>query len=226
MSDRRYLVDRAETLRYLGYTGQVVDTSLIGRLDEIANAAQRTASPGYRYRIFPIEKLDEGVRLTGTTLVLPGDDIARHLSGAREAALMTCTLGLSNEREGRRMRLLNPLDAFMFDAAGSALVESVADACNAAIVHEARERGLYCNWRYGPGYGDLPLDVQPAIVRILGAERALGITVTTGNLLVPAKSSTAVIGLFDSPQDDRRSCANCSFRPYCLIRKEGTTCYR
>ncbi len=226
MSGCGYLVDRAETLRYLGYAGQAIDESLTGHLDEVAETVQRTASPGYRYRIFPLEEIEGGMHLAGTTLVLPGDDIGKHLSGAREAALMACTLGLSNEREGRRMRLVNPLDAFMFDAAGSALVESVADACNAAIVREAHERGLHCNWRYGPGYGDLPLDVQPSIVRILEAEKSLGLTVTASNLLVPAKSSTAVIGLFDTPQDDKRSCANCSFRPYCSIRKDGTTCYR
>ncbi|NPD32736.1 vitamin B12 dependent methionine synthase [Eggerthellaceae bacterium zg-997] len=221
-----YIADRAETLRYLGYTGQQVDSSLNDRIDLLIGECERTATPGFRYRIFPARITSTGVVVEGTSLVLEGADIRAHMTGAREVALMTCTLGLANERAQRRYATTSGLDAFVFGAAGSALVEAVADACNAAIVAEARSRGLHCNWRYSPGYGDLPLSAQPAIVRILDATRALGVTVTDSNLLVPAKTVTAAVGLFDTPQSDRRSCANCSFFRYCTIRREGNPCYR
>ena len=115
----------------------------------------------------------------------------------------------------------------MFGAAGSSLVECAADACEAAIVAEAARLGLHTNWRFSPGYGDLPLDIQPAIVRTLEADKKLGMTVTDSNLLVPVKSVTAFVGLFDGLYEGaKRSCAGCPCAAHCSLRKAGTPCYR
>jgi hypothetical protein len=213
-------------LRYLGYSGQRIDGSLQGRVDGAIERCLRVSNPGFVYRVFPVRAEDGAVCLEGSTLVLRGHDICSHLRGARFCAVMAATAGLGNERELRRLSQLGGLDGMVFDAAGSALAEAVADACNAAIVAEARSRGLFAKWRFSPGYGDLPLDAQPAIVRVLDADKRLGITVTDSNLLIPAKSVTAFVGWFDTPQEERRSCAACSFAPYCELKEKGTLCYR
>ena len=81
--------------------------------------------------------------------------------------------------------------------------------------------------RFSPGYGDLPLDLQPALCAALDAQRRLGLTVTDSLLLNPVKSVTAVIGLSPTPQPARiRGCGYCNFRENCQFRKEGTTCGR
>lgn len=221
-----YPVNRAEALRYLGYAGQQTAAGLEVRIDALLARCEATSNPGFTYRIFPCDDTHGDIRLTGTTLVLTGADIFAHLQGAKQVAVMAATAGLGNERELRRLSATNGLDAAVYGAAGSALVETVGDACNAQIVQAARARGLWCNWRYSPGYGDLPLDLQSTVVRVLDADKKLGITVTDSNLLIPSKSITAFVGLFDTPQDDKRSCANCSFAPYCNLRKAGTPCYR
>ena len=223
---RKYQIERAEVLRYLGYSGQGVDESLLGRVDDIVARCQMVSNPGFVYRLFPVEERRDAICLAGTTLELKGASIAGHLHGARECAVMVATAGLGNERELRRLSLLNGLDGMVFDAAGSALAEAVADACNARIVADARERGLYAKWRFSPGYGDLPLSLQPAIVQVVAADKRLGVTVTDTNLLIPAKSVTAFVGLFDTPQDDKRTCADCDFAPHCELLKRGTPCYR
>lgn len=219
-------VDRAEALRYLGYAGQDVDAALEERIDGMFERCARTCDPAYVFRIFPARLGEKGVVLDGSGIVLAGADIARHLHGARFVAVMAATAGMASERELRRLSAANGLDAMVFGAAASSIAEAASDACNAAIVSEARAAGLYTNWRYSPGYGDLPLDVQPAIVRALEAAKRLGLAVTPTNLLVPAKSVTALVGLFDEKQGDKRSCAGCSFSPYCNLRKAGTPCYR
>ncbi len=222
----RYRVSRDEALRYLGYSGQTIDDSLERRSDGLIESCERVSNPGWTYRVFPVLADPDGLRLVGTTLVLRGSDIRAHLEGARECAVMAATLGLANERELRRVSLLNGLDGMMFDAASSSLVEAVADACNAAIATESRGRGLYAKWRFSPGYGDFPLSIQPDVIRVLAADKQLGVTVTDSCLLLPAKSVTAFVGLFDEPQDDRRSCTNCSFAPYCEMKRKGEPCYR
>ena len=222
----RYRASRDEVLRYLGYSGQEVDASFERRLDDLIERCERISNPGWTYHVYPVHSEPDGLHLVGTTLVLRGADIRAHLEGTLECAVMVATLGLANERELRRVSLLNGLDGMMFDAAASSLVEAVADACNAAIATEARSRGLYAKWRFSPGYGDFPLSIQPDVIRVLAADKQLGITVTDSCLLLPAKSVTAFVGLFDEPQDDRRSCANCSFAPYCEMKRKGEPCYR
>ena len=92
---------------------------------------------------------------------------------------------------------------------------------------EAAQRGLHTNWRFSPGYGDLPLDIQPAIVRTLEADKKLGMTATDSNLLIPVKSVTAFVGLFDELREHtKRSCAGCACASHCSLRKAGTPCYR
>lgn len=176
--------------------------------------------------------LDGGpcVALKGCELVLSGSDIVRHLAGASKVALMACTLGMESEREYRRLAAVSPADGMMFGSCCSALVEAAANAVEAQIAEAASREGMVTNWRYSPGYGDLPLDVQPAFLDALDATRRLGINVTPTNMLVPVKSVTAVIGLFDNESAAFESragetCASCPAAGDCDFRKRGTTCH-
>ena len=81
-----YKVNRAEALRYLGYAGQALDAEMEARIDKNIAACECEARPGFVFRSFPIETCERGVRLAGSSLVLEGADIARHLKGAAESA--------------------------------------------------------------------------------------------------------------------------------------------
>lgn len=228
-------LDRDEALRYLGYTGQKLDEGLRARFEELAGACERILRPACVRAMFEIDverscwEGDEPcVVLVGTSLALTGCDIAAHLRGACKAALMACTLGAASERELRKHAALGPTDGLLYDAAASALVEAAADAAETAIVEEAAACGLHANFRFSPGYGDFPLDVQPAFLAALDASRRIGVTTTSGNLLVPSKSITAVVGLFDCRQraaDKHDACASCRLHGSCPFREKGITCY-
>ena len=261
-------LDRDEALRYLGYADQKLDAQLLARFEELASACERELRPACASASFPVDEAltrwggeggengegDEGpqVVLAGCGLVLPGRDIARHLRGAREVALLACTLGAACERELRKHAAISPTDALLYGAAASALVEAAADACDAAVASQAAARGLRASARYSPGYGDLPLSVQPAFLKALDATRRIGLSVTAGNLLVPTKSVTAVIGLFDEARADgggssgardanrggardgasgrapvraHADCATCPAREGCLLKGKGRTCH-
>ena len=113
--------------------------------------------------------------------------------------------------------------AVILDACGSALVEKGCDEAERDIA--VRFPGLYLTDRFSPGYGDLPLSLQPGICAVLDAERRVGIHVTPSFLMNPSKSVTAVIGLSDKPQMARiRGCAWCAMRETCTLRKGGKTC--
>lgn len=168
------------------------------------------------------------VALEGCDLVLEGNSIAEHLHGACKVALMACTLGAVSEREMRKHEAISVADGVMFGACCSALVEAAANITEDVIGRFAHDMGLGTNWRFSPGYGDLPLNAQPAFLRTLDASRRLGISVTSTNMLVPVKSVTAVLGLFDEPDNGgeaRDACAVCRLRDGCELRKRGITCH-
>ncbi len=113
--------------------------------------------------------------------------------------------------------------AVILDACGSAWVEAGCDEAERELKERLSPR--YLTDRFSPGYGDLPLAVQPAMLGALNAERRLGVHLTESLLMTPSKSVTAVLGVSDEPQPARvRGCGYCAMRETCDYRKGGTTC--
>ena len=156
------------------------------------------------------------ITLTGTTAL-------RMLAHSQQAVLLACTLGAQFDTLLRTQQARDMSRAVMLDACGSAWVEAGCDAAEQEL--HARFPDLHLTDRFSPGYGDLPLTLQPGICAALDAQRRLGVTVTKSLLLNPAKTVTAVIGLADTPQMARiRGCAYCALQQTCALRKGGTNC--
>ncbi len=254
-------VDKTEALRYLGYAGQVVDDQLMSRFDRARSICEELNASGMA-KSFPIasficddQGVECGVQLKNTPLVLRGYSTAEHLNGAREAVLLAVTLGLQSENMLRREAAQSTVDGVLVDACASAMTEDAADVLCAIIQTRAEERGYRAAGRFSPGFGDFPLEVQQAFLDAIGAAKALGISVTQGNLLVPAKSITAVVGLYDpehtikdeyasaSTVTDRsdfaniceknaegeptysQDCETCDLKSTCQLHAQGRTCY-
>jgi hypothetical protein len=85
--------------------------------------------------------------------------------------------------------------------------------------------GYSQTWRFSPGYGDLPLDIQTEFLQILDAPKRIGLNTTANNILTPRKSVTAVIGLSQGEiSQGRRGCAICRMKDKCQYRKRGEHC--
>ncbi len=225
------LPQRDEVLRYLGYRGQKLTAELECRLQATMERSLDIARPVAALRSFVVKDAPDpdaehpAVSLLGCALRLEGHDIARHLVGASEVVLMALTLGAGVDRELRRLSLTDSLEQVLFDAVATALVERAADSCEARVRAYAANKSQFCSWRFSPGYGDLPLEIQPAFLSTLDAARRLGITLTPSNLMVPTKSVTAVIGVHPTPQPGlASSCSICSLKEFCSLRAAGTTC--
>lgn len=223
-------VDRAEVLRYMGYRGQAFSDELSELLELQVARCLELARPRASLAVFGVAGVkDDGgtkvVSLEGTSLELRGSSIARHLDGAVACGVFAVTIGMGVERELRRLSLTDTVSQVVFDAAATTVVERAADAAEASVIRLAAERGLFCNSRFSPGYGDLPLETQPTLLAALDAQRRLGITLSESLLMTPTKSVTAVMGLFDEPQpSSHAACADCPCFEFCQIRHLGRTC--
>ena len=211
-------VDIAEAMRYLGAESDAATEALVR---EAAAELEQRVQPRFVYRVLPVTASEEGAALA--SLHLPGSMAARMLKDATHAAVLVCTLGAGFEALLRACEARDMARAVALDACGSAFVEAGCDAAGREIAE--RFPGLYLTDRFSPGYGDLPLTVQPDLLAVTDARRRLGVTLTESLLMVPSKSVTAILGISDTPQPARvRGCAYCSLNQTCTFRKRGMTC--
>ena len=210
-----------EILRYLRVRGEAGDLR-----EQVAHAATKlseTLPPKWVYRAFPLIHTPEGAVLDGSGVTLTGDLAVKMLHECDTAVLLCCTLGIAFEQRLKAVERRDMGEAAILDACGSAWVETGCDMAQEEIAERFAPRFL--TDRFSPGYGDLPLSLQPAVLGALDAERRLGIHLSDSFLMTPAKSVTAVIGVADTPQPARvRGCGYCAMREICEYRKGGTTC--
>lgn len=212
-------IDISEALRYIG--AGAADDALRVQAEEVAGTIRET--PRYTYRVFSLERTDEGFFLPEADITLTGNTARTMLATSTKAAVLICTLGVGFDSALRAMQARDMAKAVLLNGCGSALVEQGCDAAEAEL--KARFPDFYLTDRFSPGYGDLPLTLQPSICAALNAQRRLGVTVTPSLLLNPSKTVTAFIGLSDRPQQARiRGCAFCAMRETCTLRKGGKHC--
>ena len=112
--------------------------------------------------------------------------------------------------------------ALVLDALASAMTEEFCDSAENEM--KAKLPGNF-TWRFSPGYGDYPIELQPDMIRFLNADKLIGLTATESNILIPRKSVTAVIGVSEDEQEQAlRGCAVCKMRENCRYRKDGGHC--
>jgi hypothetical protein len=217
-------IRREDVLRYLGWRGQEIDEALNRRIEEAIALCEKAAKPRSVKRVFPLERGGEGIALGGSLLVLTGASIEKFLRGLSSAALFAATLGQEMDLLLRRLSITDVTAAALADAAATALIEATCDEVEAAIYRENAQEKSCVGHRFSPGYGDLPLALQPPILAALNAERTIGLTCTPQFLMIPGKSVTAVVGLGDSSGGVGERCDLCDRGESCPYRnsKEGT----
>ncbi len=216
-------LNRAEAFRYMGHKGGDIPTNIEALANECEERLLKNSAPKFVWRVFDIEKTAEGVLVKDTPLVLKGRSIASHLRVCEKCALIAATLGAGADTVIRGYESGEMEKAVVADCLASAAIEQVCDLAEAEI--QSALSGTHFTWRFSPGYGDLPLDIQSDFLNVLNAQKRIGLTVTENLILVPRKSVTAVIGL--SAQEipkGRRGCATCNLRDTCNFRKSGKHC--
>ena len=206
-----------EVLHFLGWRGTPVDAPLLAQIRDLCDLAVREVRPRMAERRFPLAP--DG-SLAGTSMTPKGNDVRAILAPCREAVLLAATLGAESERLLLRMQAKDAAQALLLDAVLSAAIEAVLDAREEALCGELAAQGRYLTDRFSPGYGDMPLAQTREICEVLGAQRAIGLTVSAGGVMIPRKSVTAILGISDVPVARRPAgCEGCAARETCALRR-------
>lgn len=211
-----------EAVRYMGYRSEP-DKRHLEMIKDLASLLEEQLKPAWVYRVFGLEFRKDGVALKGTKILLRGKDIRRHLADCDSAVLLCATASSKADELIRQKEQEDIAFGFMTDCLASAAAEAICNELEKEIARQISTK--FFTWRFSPGYGDLPLDVQPQILDVLAAGKRAGVTCTPSMMLVPSKSVTAIIGLSDMPIDKgRRGCAVCNYSGDCQFRERGVRC--
>lgn len=210
-----------EVLRYLGYRNQPLDPAMTSLIGECLAETATLIRSGVVYRIYPLEKQGDQLRLANTTLTVQSKDLSKHLQNADRCVLLAATLGLALDQRIAAYAKLDLTRAVVMDACATAAIEAVCDQAQEEIQGQVAQEGYGLTRRFSPGYGDLPISHQKAILEILQAYARIGLTVTEDHILLPRKSVTAFIGLQKGKTAaDPDQCRHCKDKT-CQYRKGG-----
>lgn len=210
--DERFAVNEKEVWRYSGYMGvKVVDTDVDDELKNIFGSVRSELSNAFAYKVC-YRRMD--IKWENGMPVLPfsseSKDLAKCLEGSSEIILFAATIGLEIDRHIARYQRVSPTKALLMQAYGAERVERVCDVFCDEIRERVQKEGLSCTSRFSPGYGDMPLQAQKEVFRLLDCNRQIGISLNESLLMTPSKSVTAIFGLGKCVGNQaRHKCSEC-----------------
>jgi len=189
---------RKEIYRRLGFIKGVTEISS-SQKEEIERFIQDALSlihlKGAGLRM-PVQEIKGARIILAEDVTFESNQLAALLRNCREIVLMGATAGndimkaIEEDAAGR-----NVTRGIVFDATASETVDASLDWImgyfNRTLLRENRQ---LLKKRYSAGYGDLLLETQNTIYRLLQLDR-IGIRITDSCMLIPEKSVTAVTGI-------------------------------
>ena len=191
-------INKKEILRYAGVTAATNDVRIL--MDECLALCLDSISYNVCYSILPItcdaERINLGFAVTDSKA------LAKNLGGCDSIVLFVATLGSGLDRLIARYSALSPSKAFMLQAIGAERIEALCDTFNQEITSELNNRSKITVPRFSAGYGDLPLELQKDICRVLDCQRKIGVALQESLVMLPTKSVSAIIGIKDQETRD------------------------
>lgn len=206
-------LSRKETIRYLGGSKVTLNKKIEAMMDICEQQILSYAKPKYLYKLIslPFEN------------IITGNDIENLLTGCDKAVVMCATLGNDIDKLIRITQISDMAKAVVLDSMASVAVEQLCNKVDETLAQTYPN--LYMTYRFSPGYGDYPIEMQKTILNLLDAQRKIGLTTNDNFLLIPSKSVTAVAGFSKTPiKQKNRGCACCNMRASCKYKESGEHC--
>ena len=132
--------------------------------------------------------LDFGFAKTGSK------SLEKCLEHCDKAVIFVATVGFTPDVMISKYRL-QPRKALFCQSIGAERVEMVCDAFCDFICEKYKDGGYKTVPRFSPGYGDLDISFNTALLDTLEAGKNIGVKTTSGGHMTPTKSVSAIIGL-------------------------------
>ncbi len=185
------LVSKKDVLRYAGVKATNED------IDRLFNECVEETEGSFHYSVvyteLPISCTCDGVDM-GFSLVR-SRDLAKCLNGCDAAVIFAATVGIDIDRLIKKYAHSSPSRTVIMQAIGTERIEALCDIFTDNYLNTALDNEHILTPRFSPGYGDLPLELQEDIFRLLEPSSKIGITLNESLIMSPSKSVTAIFGI-------------------------------
>jgi hypothetical protein len=230
----------AEIKRYLKYSQNFDDPDIDGQILSAIEIIKKKSAPMYLLKMFPViikEEIHE-IMIEHTNLTINSKNLTKFLKNSHEIAILAATLGLEIDRRIKEYSFSNLTFMLIFDATASAMIEFVCDYAEKQLRENLSKLGLFVSPRFSPGYGDLSLSIQPALLNLINATKSIGLQTSDTFQLIPSKSVSAFLGIgektyplfttsehqYDHLVKVIDGCKKCLHYERCYYRKTGEYC--
>jgi len=196
-----------------GRKGRKLSPALKKKVKKLKDKTSRIIKPRIHFKKHKIQEISRGGVQLATDTNLKSPKLSRTVQGSQEVVCFVGTIGRGIEKEIKRLLNQKRLsEAYVLDAMGSALVESLVDKFHFHLDQHFKAQDKALGLRFSPGYCDWPVTEQKKLFELLEPQKA-GIELTESCLMQPRKSISGVIPLFPADngheQGDYNPCWEC-----------------
>ena len=200
---------KKNALKYLGYLDNQVDEQTNKLLDECLLELEKL-KPKFMYQIFSLKHHPLLIKELDLSLEYP--DLIDLFDSCDKVVVIACTLGIELDK---LLRYYTMIDMTKMT---SSYIEIKCDE------FEEKQNFGKRTFRFCPGYGNVPLELNHKLANALNCNKHIGLTVQENNLLLPQKSMIGLIGIGDEKL--AKHCFSCINLENCIYRKKGQRCYK
>jgi len=176
--------------------------------------------PAVAYEIYGITSISPDQLCLEGNKVVPGPLLPSLLPEIKELAAVVGTIGPRLEKQVTEYTNRGePLRGLLLDGIGSAAVDSLTQEVCKLMAGEASSRGYQASSPISPGMPGLPITEQWQLLEMVPTGE-IGVSLTSGGVMVPRKSASMVIGMGPQMKTWTRAevCARCHLRKTCPYR--------
>lgn len=206
--------------RVIGYEqgeNQKLVTELIR---EVLKDAEKICELKAEFTILPVIKVDDIAKIiTINDMEFNiGKIVWAQLKRSESVAVFLCTAGEKIEEMSRKqMQEKDFLKGYIYDVAGSEIVEATADIMQKKLNEEVQKTGKLITNRFSPGYCGWNVAEQHKLFRLI-PDNFCGIELTESALMVPIKSVSGFIGIGGKVKFSPYTCDLCDYNN-CIYRR-------
>lgn len=209
-------IDESEILRYAGVREKTPD--MLCLMHDMLAEAEKILT--YRVCWCDFKSKTEDGKVNLEFGEYRSKSLAENLSGCHKVVIFAATVGIGLDRLIAKYGAVSPSKALMLQAIGAERIEALCEAFCGDMKAELDKCGKVPARRFSPGYGDLPLEMQKDIFRVLECSRKIGLTLNGSMLMSPSKSVTAIVGINEKlcAGENKKDCDICG-KPDCSFRR-------
>ena len=207
--------------KVLGKTGDDSREMVMEIIDEVLENSKKICDIRAEYIIYNNTEFDNDTRSMNVDGILfnIGKIIWAQIRKSEALALFLCTAG---DEIGHLSRNLladkDFLKGYIYDIAGSEIVEAAADIMQERLKAEVEKDGLFITNRFSPGYCGWNVSEQHNLFSLI-PDNFCGISLTESALMIPIKSVSGIIGVGRNVKLRPYTCSFCDQKD-CIYRRK------